>query len=231
MNVLLIEDDRSMAQGLKLLLGAEGFGVDVAESGQEGVELGTARKYDLVVLDLQLPDMSGLAVLKTLRNARVHTPVLILSGNGALESKVGALGIGADDYLVKPFNRNELIARARAVLRRAAGRSQMLIKVGGLTLNLENKTAEANGVDLHLTMKEYQILEALAHRKGATLSKKTLLDYLYDGRDEPEPKIIDVFICKLRRKLALALNGEQYIKTVWGRGFELREPSRLPAAA
>ncbi|MEP6830523.1 MAG: response regulator transcription factor, partial [Rhizomicrobium sp.] len=192
--------------------------------GEEGIDLGKLYDYDIIVLDLQLPDMSGFEVLKALRVAKVQTPVLILSGNAIVEAKVKALGFGADDYMTKPFHKDELVARIQAVVRRSKGHSQSVITTGKLTVNLDAKTVEVDGQRVHLTGKEYQMLELLSLRKGTTLTKEMFLNHLYGGMDEPELKIIDVFICKLRKKLAAAIDGDNYIETVWGRGYVLRDP-------
>ena len=233
MRVLLIEDDSAMAKSIELMLRSEGFNVYITDLGEEGIDLGKLYDYDIIVLDLQLPDMSGFEVLKSLRLAKVQTPVLILSGNAIVEAKVKALGFGADDYMTKPFHKDELIARIQAVVRRSNGHSQSVITTGKLTVNLDAKTVELDGSRVHLTGKEYQMLELLSLRKGTTLTKEMFLNHLYGGMDEPELKIIDVFICKLRKKLANASNGKNYIETVWGRGYVLREPgedeARIPA--
>jgi two-component system, cell cycle response regulator CtrA len=155
----------------------------------------------------------------------VKTPILILSGLSAIEDKVSGLGYGADDYKTKPFHKNELVARIHAIVRRSKGHAQSVINTGDLCVNLDAKTVEVNGAGLHLTGKEYQILELLSLRKGTTLTKEMFLNHLYGGMDEPEIKIIDVFICKLRKKLTSALDGKDYIETLWGRGYVLREPS------
>ncbi len=233
MRVLLIEDDSAMARSIELMLRSEGLNVYTTDLGEEGIDLGKLYDYDIIVLDLQLPDMSGFEVLKALRVAKVQTPVLILSGNAIVEAKVKALGFGADDYMTKPFHKDELVARIQAVVRRSKGHSQSVITTGKLTVNLDAKTVEVDGARVHLTGKEYQMLELLSLRKGTTLTKEMFLNHLYGGMDEPELKIIDVFICKLRKKLANASNGKNYIETVWGRGYVLREPSddeaRIPA--
>ena len=225
MRVLLIEDDSAMARSIELMLRSEGLNVYTTDLGEEGIDLGKLYDYDIIVLDLQLPDMSGFEVLKALRVAKVQTPVLILSGNAIVEAKVKALGFGADDYMTKPFHKDELVARIQAVVRRSKGHSQSVITTGKLIVNLDAKTVEVDGSRVHLTGKEYQMLELLSLRKGTTLTKEMFLNHLYGGMDEPELKIIDVFICKLRKKLASATNGDNYIETVWGRGYVLRDPS------
>ena len=230
MRVLLIEDDSAMARSIELMLRSEGFNVYTTDLGEEGIDLGKLYDYDIVVLDLQLPDMSGFEVLKSLRLAKVQTPVMILSGNAIVEAKVRALGFGADDYMTKPFHKDELIARIQAVVRRSKGHSQSVITTGKLTVNLDAKTVEVDGSRVHLTGKEYAMLELLSLRKGTTLTKEMFLNHLYGGMDEPELKIIDVFICKLRKKLAAAADGKHHIETVWGRGYVLRDPQEAMGA-
>jgi len=225
MRVLLIEDDNSTAQSMELMLKFEGFNVYTTDLGGEGVDLGKLYDYDIILLDLNLPDMSGFEVLRSLRVSKVKTPILILSALAGVEDKIRGLGFGADDYMTKPFHRDELVARIRAIVRRSKGHAQSVIQIGDVTVNLDTKTAEVNGARVHLTGKEYKILELLALRKGTTLTKEMFLNHLYGGLDEPEVKIIDVFICKLRRKLTAALDGKDYIETVWGRGYVLRERS------
>jgi two-component system, cell cycle response regulator CtrA len=230
MHILLIEDNEAVAQMINLLLSGKGFNVSTTESGEDGIQLAKSYNYDLIILDLHLPDVSGLQVLRTLRSANVATPVLVLSGNMIVDAKVKALGIGADDYLTKPFHKEELIARIQAVVRRSQGHSQAVIATGKLRVNLDSRTVEASGVRVAVTAREYQILELLSLRKGATLSKEVLMDHLYGGMDEPEAKIIDVFICKLRKKLATVCEGEQYIQTVWGSGYRLSDAPMKSAA-
>ena len=208
MRVLLIEDEPTTAKSIELMLNGEGFNVYTTDLGEEGLDLGKLYDYDIILLDLNLPDMHGYDVLKKLRLAKVGTPVLILSGISEMDSKVRALGFGADDYVTKPFHRDELVARIHAVVRRSKGHSQSVIRTG----------------------KEYAMLELLSLRKGTTLTKEMFLNHLYGGMDEPELKIIDVFICKLRKKLSLACGGDNYIETVWGRGYELRDPEEMERA-
>jgi two-component system cell cycle response regulator CtrA len=207
------------------MLLSEGFNVFTTNLGEEGVDLGKIYDYDIILLDLGLPDISGYEVLRTLRVSKIRTPILILSGMSGTEDKVRGLGFGADDYLTKPFHKDELVARIHAIVRRAKGHAQSVIQTGDLVVNLDTKTVEVGENRVHLTGKEYQMLELLSLRKGTTLTKEMFLNHLYGGIDEPELKIIDVFICKLRKKLAMATGGEHYIETVWGRGYVLRDPS------
>ncbi|MFT7448786.1 MAG: two-component system cell cycle response regulator CtrA, partial [Glaciecola sp.] len=179
---------------------------------------------DLILLDLDLPDMNGHEVLRQLRLSRIETPILILSGSDDTESKIKGFGFGADDYLTKPFHREELVARIHAIIRRSKGHSQSVINTGQISVNLDAKTVTVDKKTVHLTGKEYQMFELLSLRKGTTLTKEMFLNHLYGGMDEPELKIIDVFICKLRKKLSVATGGENYIETVWGRGYVLRDP-------
>ena len=233
MRVLLVEDDTNTLKSIELMLKAEGYIVDSTNLGEDGLEIGKLYDYDIILLDIMLPDIDGYEVLRRLRSSRVNTPILILSGLSELDSKIKGLGFGADDYLTKPFDRRELIARIQAIVRRSKGHSDSVIKTGKLVVNLDTRTVEVSGQPLHLTGKEYGILELLSLRKGTTLTKEMFLNHLYGGMDEPELKIIDVFVCKLRKKLSTSTGGENYIETVWGRGYVLREPTdadeRIPA--
>jgi two-component system cell cycle response regulator CtrA len=225
MRVLLIEDDASTARSIELALASEGIICDTAELGEDGLQIGSLFNgdYDIIILDLMLPDIDGYEVLLRLRSAKVRTPILILSGLSGADQKIKGLGFGADDYLTKPFNRGELIARIQAIVRRSKGHSESVIRFDKVTINLDTRTVEVDGVPLHLTSKEYAILELIAMRKGTVLTKEMFLNHLYGGIDEPELKIIDVFVCKLRKKLSEASGGSNYIETVWGRGYMLRE--------
>jgi two-component system, cell cycle response regulator CtrA len=223
MRLLLIEDDTATAQSVELMLKSESFNIYTTDLGEEGIDLSKIYDYDIILLDLNLPDMSGFDVLRKLRVSKVKTPILILSGLGGIEDKIKGLGFGADDYMTKPFHKDELVARIRAIVRRSKGHAQSVINIDDLCINLDAKTVEVNGARVHLTSKEYQMLELLALRTGTTLTKEMFLSHLYGGMDEPEMKIIDVFICKLRKKLANASGGKDYIETVWGRGYVVRE--------
>ena len=224
MRVLLVEDDPATSKSVELILTHANLNVYATELGEEGIDLAKLYDYDLILLDLSLPDMNGHEVLRQIRLARIETPILILTGADDTESKLKGFGFGADDYLTKPFHRDELVARIHAIIRRSKGHSQSVIHTGKIAVNLDAKTVHVGGETVHLTGKEYQMLELLSLRKGTTLTKEMFLNHLYGGMDEPELKIIDVFICKLRKKLSQATGGENYIETVWGRGYVLRDP-------
>jgi two-component system cell cycle response regulator CtrA len=225
MRILLVEDDPTTSRSIELMLTHANLNVYCTDLGEEGVDLAKLYDYDLILLDLNLPDMNGHEVLRQLRLARVETPILILSGSDDTDNKIKGFGFGADDYMTKPFHREELVARIHAIIRRSKGHAQSVIRTGKIAVNLDAKTVEAEGKSVHLTGKEYQMLELLSLRKGTTLTKEMFLNHLYGGMDEPELKIIDVFICKLRKKLAEATGGQNYIETVWGRGYVLRDPT------
>ena len=224
MRVLLVEDDPSTAKSIELMLSHANLNVYTTDLGEEGIDLAKLYDYDLILLDINLPDMNGHEVLRQLRLSRIETPILILSGEDGTESKLKGFGFGADDYMTKPFHREELVARIHAIIRRSKGHAQSIIKTGSIAVNLDAKTVEADNRPVHLTGKEYQMLELLSLRKGTTLTKEMFLNHLYGGMDEPELKIIDVFICKLRKKLSEATGGDNHIETVWGRGYVLRDP-------
>ncbi|MDP2520760.1 response regulator transcription factor CtrA [Shimia thalassica] len=224
MRVLLVEDDPATSKSIEMMLTHANLNVYATDLGEEGIDLAKLYDYDLILLDLGLPDMNGHDVLRQLRLARIETPILILSGDDNTDSKIKGFGFGADDYLTKPFHSEELVARIHAIIRRSKGHSQSVIRTGKVSVNLDAKTVDVDNSPVHLTGKEYQMLELLLLRKGTTLTKEMFLNHLYGGMDEPELKIIDVFICKLRKKLSEATGGDNYIETVWGRGYVLRDP-------
>lgn len=228
MRILLVEDDSNTAQSIEMTLRSEGFVVDITDLGEDGLEIGKLYDYDLIILDLMLPDINGYEVLRRLRASHITTPILILSGLNESADKVKGLDFGADDYLTKPFNKGELTARVQAIIRRSKGHAESIVRTGRMTINLQARTVEIDNRLIRLTGKEYGILELLSLRKGSTLTKEMFLNHLYGGIDEPELKIIDVFICKLRKKLSDVLDGENYIETVWGRGYVLRDSTEDP---
>lgn len=229
MRILLIEDDTPTAKGIEALLKQEGLVVDTTSFGQYGLEVGKIYDYDSIILDLMLPDIEGTEVIKKLRAANIGTPVVVLSGLSESKNKVTCLDIGADDYITKPFDGKELVSRIQAVVRRSKGHAESTITIGRMKINLQSRRVEIDGKPLHLTGKEYSILELLCLRKGSTLTKDMFLNHLYGGMDEPELKIIDVFVCKLRKKLMEALDGECYIETIWGRGYTIKDPAEKEA--
>jgi two-component system cell cycle response regulator CtrA len=224
MRALVIEDDPVSARLIESALASENVVFEPTDRGEEGLELAKLYDFDIIVLDLRLPDIDGYEVVRRLRAAKVKTPVLILSGKSDTMDKVKGLTNGADDYLTKPFNKAELVARIQAIVRRSKGHSESVIKTGRMVVNMDARSVEVDGRRLHVTGKEYSILELLSLRKGTTLTKEMFLDHLYGGLDEPELKIIDVFICKLRKKISNMTGGDSYIETVWGRGYVLKDP-------
>lgn len=224
MRVLLVEDEPTTSKSIEMMLTHANMNVYSTDTGEECMELAKLYDYDLILLDLGLPDIDGLEVLRQVRLSRVDTPILILTGADDTDSKLKGFGFGADDYLTKPFHRDELVARIHAIVRRSKGHSDSVIRTGRVCVNLDAKTVDVDGQTVHLTGKEYQMLELLSLRKGTTLTKEMFLNHLYGGMDEPELKIIDVFICKLRKKLSKATGEPSCIETVWGRGYVLRDP-------
>lgn len=225
---MLVEDDINTAKMIQALLCSENIVCDFFDSGEEAGQVSKIYHYDVIVLDLNLPDINGHDLLQRFRDSAIKAPVLILSALQSVQEKVRALGFGADDYMTKPFAGEELVVRLRALARRAEGHPSAIIKVGDIQLNLDTQAIDVKGIPLELTGKEYQILEFLIMRKGATVTKNNFLNRLYNGMDEPEEKIIDVFMCKIRRKLEelLGRQGREYIETIWGRGYVLREPTK-----
>ncbi|UFX98612.1 response regulator transcription factor [Candidatus Gromoviella agglomerans] len=236
MRILFIEDDNPTVMLVQLMLKSEGYLCDTVNLGLDSLEIASIYNYDLIILDLMLPDMDGYDVLKKLRTQCINTPVLILSGLIDPANKVKGLEYGADDYLTKPFNRNELIARVQSVIRRSKGHSSLIIKIhknivvdmgARMVRFVPDGHQSGDGKEIKLTWTEYSILQYLSVYMGKVLSKDMLLNMLYGGIDEPEAKIIDVFICKLRKKLSVIAGNDaaEIIQTVWGRGYVLSNDS------
>ena len=222
MNILLIEDNKSTARSIELILRGEGIACEVVENGEEGLEkVKFSKNYDLLILDLMLPDISGYEVLSRIRAAKIRIPILILSGLSGVEEKIKGLGLGADDYLTKPFDKSELIARIKSLTRRSNGKVGAVMRFGKICIDLDTRTVKVEDKMLYLTLKEYSILEILAVKKDTVVQKATILEALYDEqhKEQPDPKIVDVFVCKLREKLYKASGGKNYIVTSWGRGY------------
>ncbi|MGH7175287.1 MAG: response regulator transcription factor [Minisyncoccia bacterium] len=223
MRVLHIDRDSDTVRAVKLILRAEKIHSYDTDFGEEGISLAKRYDYDAIILELILPDMTGFEVLRLLRLGKIKTPVLILTQESQAQSKVKALDMGADDYLVKPFHGDELVARIFALVRRSRGSAQRVITIGELALDLEMRQLTVEGVPVHLTEKEYLLVELLFLRSGRIISKSDFLDHLYGGAKEPEERIIDVFISRLRKKLGA--HGE-CIQTRWGAGHVLQDPAQ-----
>lgn len=230
MRVLLIEPDAEAGYSLELVLKSEGFDVYTAESGDEGADLAKVYDYSAIITEMRLPDMDGVAVIRAIRAAKVPTPVLVLAGDALVATKVSAFTAGADDYLCKPFHRDEMVARLVALIRRSVGQATACLGVGPVTVDIANKQVLVDGERVHLTGKEYAIVEALALRQGHVLTKEAILNAIYGGMDEPEIKIIDVFICKIRNKFK-QLGVQVHLETVWGQGYRLAADPTLPREA
>jgi two-component system, cell cycle response regulator CtrA len=232
MQVLVVESQAAAAKSLELSLTAEGHTAFVTDSGEEACDLARIYDYDAIFLSLDLDDMTGVQALRALRARKIAAPVIML-GDSQVEARVEALAAGADDVMTKPFHKAELLARLAAVVRRSRGHIDSVLRTGAIALNLATRQAEVAGQPIHLTPSEYKILELFSLRKNMALSKEQCLNHLYNGMSEPEPKIIDVFVCKLRKKIAAANGGDAQIETVWGGGYMLRdapaEPQRLAA--
>ena len=227
MMVLSIEDDPETARAIKLMIEMNGWVINQTDLGEEGADLARLYDHDIILLDLNLPDMSGYEVIKTLRTRKVKTPILVVSGLCDVQDRVRALEFGADDYLTKPFHPDELIAKINAITRRSVGITDSVGRFGDLGVNFTERMATMAGKRIPLTIKEFAMLEVLARKNGAVITKEMFLTNIYGGRDEPVMKTIDVFVCKLRAKLRAASGGREFIETIWGRGYALRAPEMV----
>jgi two-component system, cell cycle response regulator CtrA len=229
MRAVIVTPDVFVADSIKTALAEKNLICDTTPIGEDGLEIGKLCDYDIILLDLTLLDIDG-EVLRRLRAARMRTQILIRSGLFELGDTIKGLGLGSEEPLTMPFDRRELVSRIRAIVRRAKGHCESTVQTGKLRINLDTRVVSVEDQPVQLTAKEYSILELLSLRKGTTLTKEMFLDYLYGGLDEPKLRIIDVLVCKLRKKLAQATGGQHYIETVWGRGYVLRDPAPMPAA-
>jgi len=223
MRALLVDDSPTSGDLLKSALSSENFLIEQVEAGEEALDVVKLYDFDVMILEIDLPDMDGSHLVRRMRVADINLPVMALSRQDRKQLKIDVLNAGADDYLTKPFDSEELVVRLKAMIRRSKGHAGSVIRIGRMTIDLGSRTVEIDDKPLHVTAKEYSILELLALRRGMTLTKETFLDHLYGGMDEPEQKIIDVFICKLRKKIAAVSGHQTAIRTIWGRGYTLEE--------
>ena len=231
MRVLVVEDEERLAQNIATILRDNALcAVDTAPDGEEGLFQATSAAYDLIVLDLMLPKLNGLEVIKRLRGEGHNTPVLILTARDEKEIVVRLLNAGADDYLTKPFDLGEFVARAKALLRRGKGEHSPVVRIGPLEVNNVTRSVEVNGTSILLTAMEYRVLEYLTLRRGALVSKEDLLEHLYDYNWEKFGNVIEVYISGLRRKIE-GLAGQRLIHTVRGLGYSLRTEEETGSAA
>ena len=220
MRVLIIEDNDATAQQIELMLRARGFVTQVCDGGEEGIQLAKLYDFDAITVDLMLGDYPGVSAIRRIRAAGVRTPVVVVS-HATRETAVDALNAGADDVLPKPFHIDELEARLHSVIRRARGHSEELISYGNTAIDIKSKRMLVNGRPVHLTGKQYLMLELLILRQGSTITPDAFMNHLYGGRDEPEANIVKVFLCKIR-KILRAVGSDIVIETVWGQGNVLR---------
>ena len=218
------------SQAIAAMLGYDGIVSEQAETGEEAFDLARHYDFEVIVIALALRDIDGVSLIRRMRSAGIDTPVLALSGLPRQPLLGQAFAAGADDFLTKPFDHAEFLARAKRLARRTRGHSQAVLEAGALKLNMDTREVIIAGTPVAVTGKEYAILELLVLRKGSAVTKETLLNHLYNGMDEPEAKIIDVFICKLRKKLAQA-GAPNAIGTVWGHGYVIRGGNDVPHAS
>ena len=228
MRILLVEDPRALARFIADGLSEEGFSVDTVHDGEEGLHMAREIAYDAIVLDRMLPRLDGLAVLRTLRGEGVRTPVLLLTALGEVQDRVDGLDVGADDYLVKPFAFDELLARLRALVRRNRGQATNALDLGRLRLDLAGRVATVDGAPLDLSAKEFSLLELLALEPGKTFTRTAIAERLYDEESDRDSNVIDVFVARVRRKLeAAGLAGADVVRTQRGAGYRLDpEPAK-----
>jgi two-component system OmpR family response regulator len=218
MRVLVVEDEAALAQQLTSALGAAGYVVDCAADGARADFLGTTEQYDAVVLDLGLPKVDGLTLLRRWRDTGVLVPVLVLTARGSWHERVIGIDGGADDYVTKPFEMEEVLARVRALIRRAGGQAASLVRCGAVVLDARAARATVNGAPVHLTAHEFRVLSYLMHHRGRVVSQSELLDHIYARDDDRDSNTVEVFVARLRKKLGAAT-----ISTVRGLGYRMEE--------
>ena len=223
MNILIVEDDTVIADAIGITLSQAGYHHVHTKTIEEALNELNHNHVDAVLLDINLPDGDGTRLTRLIRKSYLPAPILVISGNSRVDDRITALGAGADGYLTKPFDRYELLAYPEAIIRRANGHVSTLIKAGNLMMDLSRNLISIDGKFVPLTQKEYQIVNLLCMRKGAVLSKESFISHIYGGIDEPDSKIINVFVCKLRRKLEKSGLKNARIDTIWGQGYVLRD--------
>jgi DNA-binding response OmpR family regulator len=226
MRTLLVEDNRRLNLSLKTSLIEEGYAVDTAFDGAEGLDLAGYTPYDVIILDVMLPQMSGLEVCRSLRRQGVKTPILLLTALDAVEDRVQGLDSGADDYLVKPFAMSELLARLRALLRREGSSKSGLLQVGDLVIDPATHFVERNGQDIKLTAREYTLLEYFMRHPNQLISREMVENHLWNYDFESISNVVDVYVRRLRRKIDDPFEDPKLLETVRGAGYRLRAPQK-----
>ncbi len=222
MRILVVEDEEKVASFIRKGLEENAYSVDAAGTGEEGLEKALTGAYDLLILDMMLPGISGLEVVSGMRARQIDTPVLALTARGGLDDRVAGLDAGCDDYLPKPFAFTELLARLRALLRRGAASGPPVLEFGGLRLDVLARTVEREGRTIELTNKEYQLLEVLMRRPGQVLTRAQLLESVWGYDFDPESNVLEVYVNFLRKKIDRS-HAKKLLQTVRGVGYVLRE--------
>ena len=220
MRLLIVEDEPTLGQQLRNALEGAGYAVDLATDGEEGLYLGSNEQYDAIILDLGLPEIDGLTVLDRWRKEGKVTPVLVLTARDSWSDKVAGLDAGADDYVAKPFQTEELIARLRALIRRASGNASAELTAGDIRLDTRSGKVTRGGEPVKLTAQEYKLLSYLLHHKGKVVSRTELIEHIYDQDFDHDSNTIEVFVTRIRKKL-----GADVITTIRGLGYSLEEPA------
>ncbi|MBI4688064.1 MAG: response regulator transcription factor [Nitrospirae bacterium] len=221
MRILIIEDEKNLARILKKGLEENGFSVDISFDGEDGLFMAESYQYDAVLLDILLPKIDGLTLLNKLRAKKIDVPVLMITSRGEIEDRIKGLNIGADDYIVKPFDFSEVLARLRSVIRRSKSKPSPLITIDNLTIDTNSRTVKRSGMEIKLSATEYSILEYLALNSGQVISRTELTEHIYDNEFDLDSNVIDVYINYLRNKIDKGFN-KQLIHTVRGAGYILK---------